>query len=147
VIYHLSHTPSPFCFSYSLNRVSCFCLGCLDHYTPIYTCCTAGITSMNHHAQLIDWDDVSQTFLLTLNHNPPDSYLLSSWDYRHEPPHLTYFIVLNYFFSITTRHSSCLSPMPSSSLAPFSSQAMCFCVICLLSAYRNYFILFLISMQ
>jgi hypothetical protein len=49
--YTLSHSTSPFCVRYFLNRVS-------------------------------------QTYLprLTSNCNPPDLYLLSSLDYRHEPP-------------------------------------------------------------
>jgi hypothetical protein len=34
----------------------------------------------------IFWDRVSQTLGLALNHDPPDLCLLSSQDYKHEPP-------------------------------------------------------------
>jgi hypothetical protein len=43
-LYHLDHTPSPFCFSYFLDRVSCFlCRLALDHDPPTYAFCIAGI--------------------------------------------------------------------------------------------------------
>jgi hypothetical protein len=37
ILYHLSNASSPFCFSYSSNRVSC-------------SACIAGITSAHHHS-------------------------------------------------------------------------------------------------
>jgi hypothetical protein len=41
----------------------------------------------HHYAQLIGQDEVLLTFVHNSNIDPPDHYLLSSWDYRHEPPH------------------------------------------------------------
>jgi hypothetical protein len=42
VIYYLSHSPSPFCFSSFSNRVSHLCL-VLGHYLPIYPSYIAGM--------------------------------------------------------------------------------------------------------
>jgi hypothetical protein len=43
VLYHLSHTCSPFCFSYFTNWISNLCLGSLDCYPPIYPSNIAGM--------------------------------------------------------------------------------------------------------
>jgi hypothetical protein len=52
------------------------------------TSCVSGITGTCYHAWLIDWAQISLTYFLprlASNHDPPDLYLLSSWDYRCEP--------------------------------------------------------------
>jgi hypothetical protein len=65
VLYHLSHTPSPFCFTYFTNRVShltvdlpglqfsylCFSSSWDDRCAPLYPA-------------FIVWDGISQTFCL-----------------------------------------------------------------------------------
>jgi hypothetical protein len=61
--YHLSHTPSPFCFSYFLDRV--FFLGpVLDHDPPSYASCVFWITGVYHHAWLVGWHESLLTFCL-----------------------------------------------------------------------------------
>jgi hypothetical protein len=59
-----------------------------DWDPPIYISCVAGMTRIEHHTQLLCWDGGLANFLpvLASNHNPPNLYLLNSWDYRHEPP-------------------------------------------------------------
>jgi hypothetical protein len=60
---HLSHTPSPFLFSYSLDESTCFCLGlALDHDLPTYTSCVTDIADLLHYTQLIFWEGVLLTF-------------------------------------------------------------------------------------
>jgi hypothetical protein len=34
ILYHLSHAPTPFCFSYFPDRVSCFLMGLMLDYDP-----------------------------------------------------------------------------------------------------------------
>jgi hypothetical protein len=48
------------------------------------------MTGMHDHIQLyrLRWASCFFT-LLFLNHGPPNLYLLSCWDYRHEPLGLT----------------------------------------------------------
>jgi hypothetical protein len=54
VLYHLSHTPGPFCFSYFSDKVLCFRLGLnLDHSTPTYASHVAGITDVHHMLGLL----------------------------------------------------------------------------------------------
>jgi hypothetical protein len=52
-LYHLSHVPSPFQFSYFSDRVSHFSPWLAsDCNPPMYTSNVAGITGVNHHAHL-----------------------------------------------------------------------------------------------
>jgi hypothetical protein len=72
VLYHLSHTSSPFALGYFLHRVLHFCLGQVCNKN---LCLSAMITiSMHHHTQFIGWDRASQFFLpwLALKHDPPN---------------------------------------------------------------------------
>jgi hypothetical protein len=56
---------------------------------PIYASCIGGFTDVYHHTQLVCWDGVSITFLPGLASSlcPLDLHLLSSLDYRPEPPY------------------------------------------------------------
>jgi hypothetical protein len=55
VLYHLSHALTPFYFSYLSDRVSHFFpRPALDYYDPsTHAFCIAGITVVNHNAQLV----------------------------------------------------------------------------------------------
>jgi hypothetical protein len=58
----------------------------LDHSSPTYISCLAGITATNQHTQLVFWRGSHWAVSwAALNHNPPKLHLLSSWDYRHTP--------------------------------------------------------------
>jgi hypothetical protein len=46
--YHLSHLSILFCFSYFLNKVSHYALASLDHDSPVYASCIAGMTGIHH---------------------------------------------------------------------------------------------------
>jgi hypothetical protein len=64
VFYHLSHAPSPFCFSYFSKKVLCFLpprIGVKLSSSYLYSL-VAGVTGESHHTWLIDWDGVSPTF-------------------------------------------------------------------------------------
>jgi hypothetical protein len=83
VIYHLSHVPSPFCFSYFSGRVL--------HFLPWLAWTTVFLLMpmcIPPH-QLVNWDVVFLIFCLgwPQNCSPPNLCFLSSWNYRHEPPH------------------------------------------------------------
>jgi hypothetical protein len=52
VLYHLSHTASPFCFSYFLNRVLLLCQAS-PYHNPSYTSSLAEMRGMCHHTQLL----------------------------------------------------------------------------------------------
>jgi hypothetical protein len=57
VLSHLSYSPSPFCFSYFLDRLSHFCLGLALHQDP--PTCTSQITEitrMYNHSQIVCWE-------------------------------------------------------------------------------------------
>jgi hypothetical protein len=75
VLYHLSHTPSPFCFRFFFfsDLAYIFALAALDLNRPTYTSCVTEITSFSNHTQLICWDGVSLAFLFGLVwiFNPP----------------------------------------------------------------------------
>jgi hypothetical protein len=64
---------------------------CLDHNLPICASWVAGMTGTSHHTQLFSlrWGFTNFLSLLVWNHDPPNLHLLSSWDYRSEPPHPT----------------------------------------------------------
>jgi hypothetical protein len=95
VVYHLGHTPGSFSFTYFSYKVSCF----LPWPTWIATLLLrtshiAGITETYY--QLIGWDEGLTNFLseLASGHDPSDLCLLSNWDCRHKPLHLS----LNFIF-------------------------------------------------
>jgi hypothetical protein len=70
------------------DEVPFFCLGLVwDVILLTYASCLARISGTCHHDHLITWDSISLTFLagLASNNNPPDFYLLSSWDYSCIP--------------------------------------------------------------
>jgi hypothetical protein len=52
-LYHLSHTPGPFCFSCFLNRDSNFGQADLDYDPSSYTSHIVGITGKCFHTQLL----------------------------------------------------------------------------------------------
>jgi hypothetical protein len=57
LLYHLSHVPSPFCFSYSLDKVSNL------RSESFYLCLTHRWDyRLYHHALLVGWDGGSLTF-------------------------------------------------------------------------------------
>jgi hypothetical protein len=74
----------PLCFPYGL----CLDLGWVP---PIFSSCIAGNqrSAPPHLTYWLPW----AICLGSLKPNPSDLYLLSSWDYRYEPPHLTLHIV------------------------------------------------------
>jgi hypothetical protein len=63
VLYHLSHTCSPFCFSYFSDRSQVFCPGWPGPKSSYYASCIGGMIGVYHHAWLFYWDGVSITFL------------------------------------------------------------------------------------
>jgi hypothetical protein len=84
VHYHLSHTPSHFCFSYFWVGSPVFAQSSL-HGDPIYISCISGMTGGHHHTcHPIGWDGGPAIFLplRASNHDPPNLCLQSSWEYR-----------------------------------------------------------------
>jgi hypothetical protein len=68
VLYHLSHTPSPFCFIRLGSLVGA--QAGPDHHPPIYTFHVAGVTGAHHHAPaFIGWGLGNVLPELILNHN------------------------------------------------------------------------------
>jgi hypothetical protein len=62
-LYHLSHTPSLFTFIIFLIGSHFDVWAGLDHDSPIYASCIAGMTDMYHHTHcFIEWDRVMWTF-------------------------------------------------------------------------------------
>jgi hypothetical protein len=83
MLYHSSHTTSPFCFSYFGDRVL--------HLYPGWPLLTLPnmleMTGMGYHVPLLlvemgSWELFVWASLMASNHNPSDLYLSSSWDYR-----------------------------------------------------------------
>jgi hypothetical protein len=82
VLYHLNHAPSPFCFNYFSDRVSCFLLmPCwttilrrmcrwLYRYRPPCSTC------------LLRWSLAKLSLRLASNYDLPDFCLQNSWDYK-----------------------------------------------------------------
>jgi hypothetical protein len=69
VLYHLSQTSSPFCFSYFWDWVSCLCsvmLAGLDHHPPVCATHIVGMTDMYHQTQLLVEMGWPQTMILSL---------------------------------------------------------------------------------
>jgi hypothetical protein len=65
VLYHLSHTPSPFCCGYFFEMGSCiYALANLNCDPPTYVSCTGGVAGTPHHAYLLFVDMVSPEFFL-----------------------------------------------------------------------------------
>jgi hypothetical protein len=52
ILYHLSHTSAPFCFSHFWGRVSHFCLGPSLSHNPISSH-VAGLTGASHYTQFV----------------------------------------------------------------------------------------------
>jgi hypothetical protein len=63
VLYQLSHTPTPFCIGYFLDKVSLYAQAGLNH---------------DSLQPLVKWGLVNFLPRLTLNHNPPNLYLPKS---------------------------------------------------------------------
>jgi hypothetical protein len=101
--YHLSHAPSPFCFSYFSDRVSHFCPG--PAWATFYLCfcvsCVPGIKGTHHHAQLlVEWSLSNFLPRRSSNCSLPKFYLLSNWDYGHKlpSPALCFFFLLFFVY-------------------------------------------------
>jgi hypothetical protein len=62
VLYHLSHTHSPFYFSYFRDSLLLSAQAGLDHHPPVYTSCVAEMTGACHCA--IGKDEISLYLLL-----------------------------------------------------------------------------------
>jgi hypothetical protein len=82
-LYHLSHTPSPFCFRYFSDRVSPFCWGSVLDHNP-HTCVSheAGIKMCTTTpGLLIHMGSSNFSLWLALNHDPlPHEWLgLQVW--------------------------------------------------------------------
>jgi hypothetical protein len=87
-LYHLSHTPSSFCFSYFSGRVSHFCPGLpsIPVFLPmssVYLRLKVCATTPRLFVQMGSWV-VLPNFLpgLALNCDPHNPHTLSSWDCR-----------------------------------------------------------------
>jgi hypothetical protein len=87
-VYHLSYTPSPFCFSYFLGMFPCYCLGqpALWSYPTVSCVPQVCVTTLDLFVEM----GVSLAFCSrqAWNWYPPNLYLLSSWDYI--PPCLAF---------------------------------------------------------
>jgi hypothetical protein len=84
--YHLSHAPTPFCFSYFSDRVLLFAWPCPR--IVILLPMPSWNYSVWQHSQLVCWDGVSLSSLpprLSSHHDPPNLNLLSIWDSRCAP--------------------------------------------------------------
>jgi hypothetical protein len=82
---HLSHTSSPFGFSYFSGRLLYFLPGpASDCDLPTYASCIAGITGVHHYTWLVFGVGGLADILpgLANNYDPSDLCLLNSWDYR-----------------------------------------------------------------
>jgi hypothetical protein len=78
--------PTHFAPVYFSDMASYFCLGLvLDCNYPTSIFQISGIIGKCHHAQLIFWNSISLIFLprLSSNHDSPNLWLLSSWNYKH----------------------------------------------------------------
>jgi hypothetical protein len=85
--------PSSFCFTYFLDKVSCFCLGSAsDHDSPTSTSWVDEITSMYHYSQLVCWDKVSLTSFAQAGLTLQSSYLPNNWCYRHASLPMAWFL-------------------------------------------------------
>jgi hypothetical protein len=92
VLYHLSHAPIPFCFSYFSDRVLSFCMASLGLQSS-YLC----LLPRKHHrhapphlACLLRWGLANLFPKLALNLDFPNLHLLCSWDYRHASLYLAF---------------------------------------------------------
>jgi hypothetical protein len=100
VLYHLSHPPRAFCFSYFSYKASHFSAQAgLNLGPPTYAPHITGMTGAYHHAQLFCQDESLVNFLprLVLNCYPPDFCLPSScgWCEPLCPAHFLRFLKRN----------------------------------------------------
>jgi hypothetical protein len=87
VLYHLSHAPTPFHFSYLWNRVLYFCPGqaWTDSLLLSPLCSWDNRLVTPCTVLLIEMDLTEFLSALALKLNPPYLSFWSSWDYRYEP--------------------------------------------------------------
>jgi hypothetical protein len=82
---------SMFCFSYFSDKVLCFLPRlALNYNPPIFAQCNRNYRHVSQYfSYMLRWVFTKPFPDLVLNNSPLDPYLLSSWENRHEPPHLT----------------------------------------------------------
>jgi hypothetical protein len=83
ILYHLSHAPSPFCFSYFSDRGLLLLPGAvLDCDPSTYTSWVAGMTGVHQYTWLVCQDGGLANFLprLAWNQDPPNHCLPNCWD-------------------------------------------------------------------